>query len=194
MHYAAKRFYAPVLLSIEDTGERREIHVTSDLMQIWQGEFRWRLETLVGKVLDHGREKITAAPLADTRVCALDFSGRVNDSNRRNTVLVCELRQNRERIASCVSPFAPIKHLELEDPGLKVKVSRGKDGLVFDVTTKPLALFIELALESADAVFSDNYFDLPAGASTRITAPLPKGWTLARARKAFRMRSLVDSS
>jgi beta-mannosidase len=194
MHYAAKRFYAPVLLSIEDTGERREIHVTSDLTQAWQGEIRWRLETPAGKVLEEGRDKITAAPLADTRVCALDLSGQVHDSNRRNTVLVCELWQNRNRIASCVSPFAPIKHLELEDPGLKVKVSRGKDGLVFDVSAKQLALFIELALEGADVVFSDNYFDLSAGTSLRITAPLPKGWTLARARKALRVRSLVDSS
>jgi beta-mannosidase len=192
-HYAARRFYAPVLLSVEDTGERREIHVTSDLPRPWEGEIRWRLESLAGKVLDRGRERVAAAPRTDTPVCALDFSGRINDSNRRKTVLVCELRQNRNRIASCVSPFAPIKHLALENPGLKAKVSRARDGLVIDVSVKKLALFIELALEGADAVFSDNYFDLSAGASARITAQLPKGWTLSRARQALRVRSLADS-
>jgi beta-mannosidase len=192
-HYAARRFYAPVLLSVEDADERREIHVTSDLPQNWRGEIRWRLESLSGKVLDRGRERVAAAPRTDTPVCALDFSGRINDSNRRKTVLVCELRQNRNRIASCVSPFAPIKHLALENPGLKAKVSRARDGLVIDVSVKKLALFIELALEGADAVFSDNYFDLSAGASARITAQLPKGWTLSRARQALRVRSLADS-
>ncbi|MBN2086697.1 MAG: glycoside hydrolase family 2 protein [Anaerolineales bacterium] len=192
-HYAAKRFYAPVLLSIEDTGEIRGVHVTSDLTEAWQGEVRWRLETTAGKMLDQGREKVVAAPSADTAVCAPDFSGRIVDANRRNVVLVCELWRNRTRIATCVSPFAPIKHLALENPGLKAKVGKTGGGLSIEVSAKTLALFVELALNGADAVFSDNFFDLPAGASARITAPLPQGWTLARARKALRIRSLADS-
>jgi beta-mannosidase len=193
MHYAARRFYAPVLLSVEDADEKRDIHVTSDLTRPWAGEVRWRLETLAGKVVDHGREEISAAPLADTPVCSLDFTGRIDDANRRETILVCELWQGRSKVASCISPFAPIKHLALEDPGLTVNVRRGKNGLLFDVSAKRLALFVELALEGADTIFSDNYFDLPAGASARITAPFPKGWTMVRARKALRIRSLVDS-
>jgi beta-mannosidase len=193
MHYAARRFYAPVLLSIEDQEDRRAVHVTSDLTRAWEGEVRWRLETAGGKVLDHGREKVSAAPLADTYVCTLDFTGRIDGGNRRKTVLVCELRQGRSRISSSISAFAPIKHLELEKPRLKVKASRTEEGLELDVSAETLALFIELALEGADAVFSDNYFDLPAGGTARVTAPLPKGWTLARARKALRVRSLVDS-
>jgi beta-mannosidase len=193
MHYAARRFYAPVLLSIEDADWKRDIHVTSDLTRPWEGEVRWRLETLSGKVVDHGREEISAAPLADTPVRSLDFTSRIDDANRRETVLACELWQGRSKVASCISPFVPIKHLALEDPGLKVKGRRGKKELWFDISAKRLALFVELALEGADTVFSDNYFDLPAGASARITAPFPKGWTMARVRKALRLRSLVDS-
>lgn len=193
MHYAAKRFYKPVLLSVEDSDLRRGIHVTSDLNHPWEGEVRWRLETPDGKGLDRGRQKITAAPLADTLACALDFTGRIDESNRREIILVCELWQGRSRIASCVSPFAPIKHLSLADTGIKVKIGRRGTELVLVVSTKALSLFIELGLEGTDIVFSDNYFDLPAGASTRITAPLPAGWTLSRARKALRVRSLADS-
>jgi beta-mannosidase len=193
MHYAARRFFAQVLLSVEDEGERRAIHVTNDLAALWAGEIRWRLETLSGKVLERGREPVAAAPLADTPVRALDFTGRVDDSNRRDVVLVCELWQGRSRTAACLSCFAPFKHLPLDDPGLRVKVRRGGDKLVFDVSAEHLALFVELALRGADAVFSDNFFDLPAGGSARITAPLPAGWTLARARRALRVRSLADS-
>jgi beta-mannosidase len=193
MHYAAKRFYAPLLLSVADCGMRREIHVTNDLPRPWEGMARWRLETLEGKVVSRGSENVAAAPLADTPVRELDFTGRISEEARRDTVLVCELWRGRKKTASCVSPFAPIKHLELARPGLKAKVGRGKDGLVIDVSAENLALFVELSLRGADAAFSDNYFDLPAGASARITAPLPAGWTLARARKALRIRSLIDS-
>jgi beta-mannosidase len=192
-HYAARRFYAPLLLSVLDSGDRREMHVTSDLAQAAEAEVRWRLETLAGKVLERGVEKVVAAPQADTAVRTMDFAGRIDDSNRRAAVLACELRRDRKRISSCLSPFAPIKHLALENPGLKVKVTGSKNGLALDVSAERLALFVELALEGTDAVFSDNYFDLPAGDSVRISAPLPKGWTPAKARKAVRVRSLIDS-
>jgi beta-mannosidase len=193
LHYAARRFYAPVLLSVEDIGLRRDLHVTSDLTRAWKGEVRWRLETPAGKVIDQAREKFTAAPLADTRVCAPDFTGRIDETNARETILVCELWQGRNRAAACISTFAPMKHLPLTDPGLKVIVGRVRDELTFDVSAKSLALFAELALDGTDVVFSDNYFDLGAGMSTRVTAPLPAGWSPARARRALRVRSLVNS-
>jgi beta-mannosidase len=42
-------------------------------------------------------------------------------------------------------------------------------------------------------VFSDNYFDLPAGRTRVVSTPLPQGWTQQQARAALRMRSLFDS-
>jgi beta-mannosidase len=193
LHYMARRFYAPVLLSVEDTADRRAIHVTSDQIRTWNGEVRWRLETPGGKVFESGTERVAAAPLADTLVRTLDFTGRIDVSNRRERILVCELWQGRTRIASSILPFAPYKHIALVDPGLDAVVTGKGEALTIKVSAKKMALFVELAFEGADAVFSDNYFDLPTRSTTRITVPLPAGWTLARARRALRMRSLVDS-
>jgi beta-mannosidase len=193
LHYMARRFYAPVLLSVEDTAERRAIHVTSDLTQAWEGEVRWRLETPGGKVIESGKERVTAALSADTLVRELDFTGRIDESNRRKLVLACELWQGRTRLASCVSPFVPYKHMALDDPLLQAEISVQGETLVIKVSARSLALFVELALNGKDTVFSDNYFNLPARTTARVTVPLPAGWTLARARQALRIRSLVDS-
>jgi beta-mannosidase len=56
LQYAARRFYAPVMLSIEDHPPEMAIHVTSDLRQPWQGLVHWSLETLDGTVLISGKE------------------------------------------------------------------------------------------------------------------------------------------
>jgi beta-mannosidase len=56
-----------------------------------------------------------------------------------------------------------------------------------------LARFVELALDGTDAIFSDNYFDLPAQTEVIITCPVPQGWTIDRARQALRVRSLFES-
>jgi beta-mannosidase len=192
-HYAARRFFAPLLLSVEDAPPRMNVHVSSDLREPWEGTLHWSLETLGGEVLQAGQEAVSAAPLASSRVCALDFSERISDENARDLVFVSELRQGDRRVALVVAPFVPNKHLALVDPLLSVEVRPGGEGLVLEVTAGSLARFVELALEGADVVFSDNYFDLPAGRTLTVTAPLPPGWSVEKAQRQLRVRSLYDS-
>jgi beta-mannosidase len=52
---------------------------------------------------------------------------------------------------------------------------------------------VELSLNGVDGVFSDNYFDVPAGRTSRVSCPLPESWTLEQARTALKVRSLYDS-
>jgi len=62
LHYAARRFYAPVLLSIEDNPPRQTLYVTNDRPERWDGCARWSLETLDGAVLAAGeRDKGVSA-------------------------------------------------------------------------------------------------------------------------------------
>jgi beta-mannosidase len=52
---------------------------------------------------------------------------------------------------------------------------------------------VEISLEGAQVVFSDNYFDLPAGRQVTVTCPLPADWTIDQARQALKIRSIYDS-
>jgi beta-mannosidase len=90
-------------------------------------------------------------------------------------------------------PFVPDKHLALTDPGLALDVHQQGDHVVLSLTARSLARFVQLALEGVDVVFSDSYFDLPAGRQVVVTCPLPQGWDLQQAREALVIRSLYDS-
>jgi beta-mannosidase len=208
LHYAARRFYAPLMLSIRDDGTEMSVHVTSDLAEAWQGSVRWTLETIGGQVLASGEEAVSAAPLADTHVCTLDFADRVSEDppatlktgNSRGIIFTAELWQDpaqagqgARRLALNVATFVPNKHLTLADPALAVDVRQAGGDLVFEVKARSLARFVELNLAGADAVFSDNYFDVPAGRTVPVTCPLPKGWTLEQVRQALKVQSLYNS-
>lgn len=244
LHYAARRFYAPVLLSAEgwwpktkpiaeptivrwsvetaegevlQSGERRmsglalwrflgtgppvtggwrpevTLYLTNDLTADWQGTLRWSLETLEGEVLEGGEEEAVVPALSSVCVCELDFAGRVSEDNRRQVVLVYELWRDEGRLSMGVLPFAHNKHLQLSDPELHCTVSGADGELEIAVTSQRLARFVELVLEGADVIFSDNYFDLPAGRTVTVSCPLPHGWTVERGRSALRVRSLYDS-
>jgi beta-mannosidase len=193
LHYAARRFFAPILLSIEDEGKKMGVHVTSDLMEAWQGSVRWSLETLSGQVLTKGEKTVEAAPLASTPVDALDFSSRVNDGNQRDVVFVCELWQGDALQTLTVTPFIPSKHLALVDPGLTTTVSLKEGRVVIAVTAGSLARHVELSIAGADVILDDNYFDLPAGRTATVTCLLPNGWEVNRVRGALQVRSLYQS-
>lgn len=193
LHYAARRFYAPVLLSIEDNPPQQSLYVTNDRLEPWAGAIRWTLETLAGDALAAGEEPVTAVPQAATHVRTLDFGDRVTDANCRAVVFVAELWQGAERQALQVATFTPTKHLSLADPQIAAAVNAEASRLTIALTGRSLARHVELALDGADVVFSDNYFDLPAGRTVAVTCPLPAGWTVAQARAALRVRSVYDS-
>ncbi len=181
------------MLSLEDAGLVVGVHVTSDLLHAWEGTVRWSLETLDGDALEQGEETVHAAPLANTHVITLDFAGKLDAEARRNTVLVAELWQSGQLVARKLATFVPNKHLELTAPHLDVAVSDEEGTLRFDVSAVSLARFVELSLEGADAVFSDNYFDVPFGRTVTVTCPTPEGWNVIRAQDCVRARSLYES-
>jgi beta-mannosidase len=154
---------------------------------------RWSLETLAGEVLASGQAPVKAAPQAATQVCKLDFSDRISDDNIRMLVFIAELWQGDRFITRQTASFAPIKHLSLADPAMTVNLHGERGQLIVELTSHSLALLVEVSLTSVDVVFSDNYFNLPPGRTARISCPLPAGWTLDRARKALRLRSVYDS-
>lgn len=191
LHYAARRFYAPVLLSLFDQDKTMGIHVTNDLMESWQGYIRWSLATIRGDVLQRGQQDLSLESLACVEAGTLQFD--VPAERERETIFICELFQGNQRIAMNLATFVPNKHLALVEPGLTVNLEDEDHQLVLSVRAQSLARFVELSLEGAEVVFSDNYFDVPAGYTFRVTCPLPDGWALEEARRAFRVRSLYDS-
>ncbi|HQF71186.1 MAG TPA: glycoside hydrolase family 2 protein, partial [Promineifilum sp.] len=193
LHYAARRFYAPVLLSIEDDPPRQAISVTNDRPERWDGCARWSLETLDGAVLAAGEEPVAAAPLATTTVKALDLVAHVTEANRRSLVFVAELWRDEQPVARQTAFFAVTKHLELADPRIAATCAGDGAGLRITLRGRSLARLVEVSLDGADVVFSDNYFDLPAGRAVTVSCPLPAGWDGQRAAAALRVRSVYDS-
>jgi beta-mannosidase len=193
LHYAARRFYAPLLLSIEDAPPCQSIFLSSDLLEEWQGSVHWALTTLDGKVLASAEKAAHVEPLGATAVEKLDFSEFLNDDSRRELAFVAELWQGDRRLATQTAFFAPTKHLSLVDPQINADVTLKEGLLAIELSARSLARLAECSLTGADVVFSDNYFDLPARKVIRVTAPLPAGWDLATARAALRVRSVYDT-
>jgi beta-mannosidase len=169
------------------------VHVTNDTLARWDGGLQWSLETLAGEPLASGENSVSARPLQDTLVCSLDFTDRITPEDKREFVFVCELRKDGHLQALQVVALCPNKHINLVDPGLTTALSLDGDRLAVALSVGSLARFVELSIDGVDAVFSDNYFDVPAGRIVTVSCPLPPGKTLDDIRHSLHIRSLYDS-
>jgi len=193
LHYAARRFYAPVLLSIEDKPPQMEINISNDTNTDFEGSLHWSLESVDGQVLDSGSLQVFAGSLSNSIIHHFDFAGEISGENEHETILVCELWQGETKISTSLGTFVPNKHIPLQQPKFESRVEKVETSLQIHLTSDTLARFVEMKLKGADTTFSDNYFDIPAGREVVVTCPIPSGWTFKEAKDALRIYSLTDS-
>ena len=192
-HYSARRFFAPLLVSVEDKGSRLGLFVTNDHNQIWTGMLRWSLMTLDGEVLSADEHIFMAMPTATAMLEIFDFSGRFNDGNRRSVVLVVECLQDDQPVSMQVVSFVPDKHLQLKKTAIHLDFALNGAEVEVTLSSSSLARYVEVALDGVDIIFSDNYFDLPPRKPRQVHFPLPQGWSLDQVRKTLSVYSLVDT-
>lgn len=172
LHYAAKRFFAPVMISAEEEGELSQnpkineyhpapleksfrLNVCNETLRDVTGEVVWALRTPDGAIVRQGHQALTipamSAKWLDKVNCAdasltghyVSFAFVVDD------VAVSEGR--------CI--FCAPKHFEFTDPQLTVE----KRGDTLVVTSRAYAKQVWLESEDADLLLDDNAFDMNPG-------------------------------
>ena len=162
LHYFARRFYSPVLLSVREEDTSAEIHVTNDKLEPVDVEIRWSLEKLDGAPIRQGTQRLRAPAEQNTLAASLDFANELAGDMRREAVLVTELVVDGIRGGFTLTPFVPSKHLRLPNASIGLVTGRDEAGAFVEVSTDLAARYVCLEAPGVDCIFSDNYFDLPA--------------------------------
>ncbi len=193
MHYAARRFYAPLLLSIADNNSEQCVYVSNDWLEPWEGTVNWSLETLEGEAIASGHAPVNVAPQSSILVLRQDFSDKITSDNLRKLIFIAELWQGDQFVSRQAAFFVPVKHLALTDPAISVSLQNQNGELIVEMVSCTLAALVEVSLKGADAVFSDNYLNLPSGRAIQISTRMPAGWALSDVEKAIRVCSVYNS-
>jgi beta-mannosidase len=194
LHYMAKRFYAPMLVSGVEDIERGtvDVWVTSDLDDEQTVTITWTLVNLDGAVLAQGKQDVTPQGRESFLPMTLDLSEYVAGA-KRNVILALALVDEHQNVSRNTVTFARPKHLELRDPGFKVSLAQDGAGFTVTVNVEHPALYVWLSLP-VDAAYSDNFFDVLPGQAVEVTlSGLPEGTTLADVQSGLKVQSLVDT-
>ena len=189
LHYAAKRFFAPILVSLVEDAETNavEVHCSNHRRKDIEAEVRWEVVGVDGDVLEAQTTTIQCASQSNTHVTTIDLAGRSASGGSRRFVVFAEATVGGERVSTNATSLVRPKHLELRNDPITSVVRAGDQGPEIVLTTAVPVLFVRLELTDADCRFSDNFFHLAPGSEAVIAASPSEDLTL----KEFESQLLI---
>lgn len=172
LHYAAKRFFAPVMISAEEEGELSQnpkineyhpapleksfrLNVCNETLRDVTGEVVWALRTPDGEIVRQNQQTLTIPAMSAKWLDKVDCADASLTGHYVSFAFVVDDVALSE--GTCI--FCAPKHFEFIDPRLTVE-TRG-DTLV--VTSHAYAKQVWLESEDADLLLDDNAFDMNPG-------------------------------
>ena len=196
LHYYAKRFFSPILLSACETDREVLIYVTNDIGESCRAKLCWELYN--GDIIViRSKESVEIESFSAHEYVKLDFRNVIDtDEKKRHHYLEFSLVSDTEVISTGTVLFSPPKYYEFVPPKLKAKIAEAQDKFIISVTTDSFAKDIELDFNSLDGIFSDNYFDLSPKNTKTVEirkTDLSKPTCLENIKKELTLRSLIES-
>ena len=197
LQYAAKRFFAPILVSAREDGAKAGLYVSNESLSGFTGRLTWKLKTCTNETLREGTADADVPPQTSEETAALDFSDVLTTRDRfRNAYLAYRLEDSAGTVGDGCVLFVKAKHFNFQDPHIRLRVSEEQDSFLIRLHAETLAKFVEISLKEEDPVFSDNDFDLPGQEDKTVRLPkaeLTSPRTAAELERGLSVRSLYDT-
>lgn len=194
LQYAAKRFFAPIMISCAETGEtdtrpycvmesgyygyetKAALNVTNETTEPLHAEVIWSLRRADGSILSEGSVPVSVAPLSSLWLPELDF----RKTDVRHNYLSYALVREGEVLSRGSVLFTAPKHFCFVDPHLHAEI----EGDTIVVSADAYARAVEIDSPDSDLILEDNYFDMDGGERrVRILQGTPR---------MLRLRSVYD--
>ena len=195
LHYLARRFYAPVLVSgLEDTTNQSvAIYVTSDLQKSNRGRLTWEVTDPKGVSLAKGNETLELAAQTSRRVKQLDLRELAGKYGASNLLVWLKVEVRGQPASENLVTLVYPKELALTDPHLKPAIRTTKDGFSVTLTANSPALWAWLTLRDVDASYSDNFAHVRPGSPVEIAVKPDRPMTEVEFASALQVHSLFDT-
>ena len=177
LHYHTAKAFAPILISPMQRNDSLRIYLVNDYLEPTQSlNLELTLTSFGGKVIKSLRLPVNLQANSSTVVYQEALNKLLSEDQRRESLLVMKLIDaKKQQLAGDVYFFNKTKNLNLPQPTVRISLKEVKGGYELTLKSDKLAkdLFVEVPVQGAR--FSDNFFDLLAGETKKISIKTPSG-------------------
>ena len=163
LHYAARKFFSPILVSIRDLDDKIEIHVINDQHHEVESRIRLGLFNLNGDKLFKDSFEINAEPFSSNIYRVFDKNDFLGGIDLSATLFRAELFVGGKSLSRAHQFFSRPKYLNIPSPEFDYKIERVRGKFVITIKSKSFLCQVHLISIKVRGVFSDNYFDMLPG-------------------------------
>jgi beta-mannosidase len=195
LHYAARKFYAPILVSGLEHPQNAtiDIFVTSDLLKPRRGKLTWNVTNLEGQSLARETVHVEIPAQKSALTKTLNLGERARKVGANGLLTWLQLDVDGKIVSENLVTLTHPKELKLTDPKLATKIENSRDGFQVTIKSEKPALWTWFEIDGTDARFSDNFFHLKPNSPERIFVEPSKPLSKAEFEKALRVHSLFDA-
>ena len=188
LQFHARRFFAPVAVSVLRKDGRTALALLSDRTQAKSAQWTLRVIDFDGREHWRTQGEVSLAPLAVTPAGAWTDAELLRGADPKRTAAVFELYAPGEPPSRRVVYFDEAKALALADPQLRTQWRRDGDAAVLSLYATTLARALWLEFDGLDAELSDNALTLLPGETVQLRVRADAD--LERLRRTLRLRWL----
>ncbi len=160
LQYTSKHFFAPLMLSIEDSKKKIDLYVVNDTLKAYEGTINYKLYDFSGKILLD--EQVICKVLSNSSglIHTIKMEDLKGKFNLKESVLVADLVIDGKVVSHKTFLFDKEKNLNLPKANIayKVEVENGKATIT--LKADKFARLVRVHSKTITTPFSDNYFDI----------------------------------
>ncbi|MBQ9748538.1 MAG: glycoside hydrolase family 2 protein [Clostridia bacterium] len=163
LHYRARKFFAPVLISLHEEGERKLVNISNETRSRFDGVIRLKVRKNDFSALYSCHMEISVKAQSSVDI---EFPGRVCALFEGNDDIYLEYTledRNAAVIESDGKIYKKPCDYRFEDPRLRATVAEENGAYYLDITADRFAKSVMIEWENADVTPEDNFFDITSG-------------------------------
>jgi beta-mannosidase len=207
LHFAARRFFAPVLVTAHIPGDEwlgigniwrstiREVHLHTvcDAPGKTTGTLSWTLFHLDGRLLEAGEKSVFLGYGQSHRQKTLDLSGNMKTYGARNIYLRIRLETDDGSVSEDTVFLTAPRFMELPRTPIATTVKRtAQNEFQLAFQSRGFHHAVQVDLPGIAHRVGDNFFDLYPGEMRKVQLSTKKAAMLAEIKRALSIRSLAD--
>lgn len=197
LHYTARRFYAPVLLScLEENHSAVTLNLCSESTEKVSGVVKYALRDRFANIIEQGEISAEIQPLSAKDIAVLDLEKHLDTREKqRSNYLEYSFAGSGRVLSKGTTIFVRPKAFTFENPHIKADFSETEKSFAITFTADCYAKSVCLELAEADCVFSDNWFDINGAEPVTVEinkADISEELTLEQLKEQLKIMSNFD--